>query len=178
MKKILLTFITVLLLGAGVWAGLTSLNQQSERSVTSTSQVAGESYETPKPPVASDVEAEVNKLRVEAGLTPLYSDNPVLDRAAEARASSMCATDDWSHKQAWPVLEQFYTWYEAGENLYYGHLQKNMAQNVARDWKNSPSHYKNIVKDYTEMGMGVYLCAEFQGKKNVAIIVNYFGVPR
>ena len=128
-------------------------------------------------PLATDVEANVNQLRLSKGL-PALNDSPVLDQAAQVRAEGMCANNNWSHNGDGDVLKQYYTFSAAGENLYYGALQDNQAANAVRDWSLSPGHLANMVKDYSEFGIAVKSCPGFQNNPTAVIITNYFGVPR
>lgn len=134
-------------------------------------------YVPPKPPKASDIEADLNAYRKQDGLAPL-ADSPTLDRAARARANNMCAENNWSHDGDWATLQQYYLYNSAGENLYYGGLQEDQAAKAVHDWVHSPEHLENIVGSYTEFGIAVKVCPGFQGTANAILITNYFGVPR
>lgn len=130
------------------------------------------------PPTADEVEASINKWRVENSLAAFNSEVPALDEAAQARAEGMCAENDWSHNRDWEVLDKYYAYSYAGENLYYGGLKENQPTDAVTTWVNSPTHLENLQKSYTEIGIGVKLCPNYQGSKNAVIITNYFGVPR
>lgn len=129
-------------------------------------------------PLATDIEAGINQYRTSQGLAPLNSNVPALDQAAQARAEQMCAESDWSHAKDWEILAPYYDYTYAGENLYYGFLQKDQATHAVQSWIASPSHQQNMVNDYTEMGVGVKSCPGFQGEPTAIIVTNYFGVPR
>ena len=130
------------------------------------------------PPTSSEVEAAINKWRVENSLAAFNSEVPALDEAAQARAEGMCAENDWSHNRDWEVLNKYYAYQWAGENLYYGSLMENQSANAITTWANSPTHLENMQKAYTQIGIGVKLCPTFQGRSNIVIVTNYFGVPR
>lgn len=130
------------------------------------------------PPTPEEVEAELNQFRMENDLPVLYTDNPVLDEAAQARAESMCAANDWSHDKAWEVLDQYYQYDFASENLHYDFLQKDQAANAIYGWEHSPGHLKTMLADHTEAAIGVKYCPGFQGMPTAVLIVNYFGNPR
>lgn len=130
------------------------------------------------PPTSNEVEAAINKWRVENSLAAFNSEVPALDQAAQARAEGMCAENDWSHNRDWEVLDKYYAYSYAGENLYYGGLKENQPHDAVTTWVNSPTHLENLQKSYTEIGIGVKLCPNYQGNHNVVIITNYFGVPR
>ena len=130
------------------------------------------------PPTSNEVEASINKWRVENNLAAFNSEVPALDAAAQFRAEQMCAENDWSHAKDWQVLDQYYTYSYAGENLYYGNLQQNQDDDAVKTWVASPSHLANLTADYSQIGIGVKACPGFQGNDNAVIITNYFGVPR
>lgn len=130
------------------------------------------------PPTSNQVEAALNKFRTEKGLAKFNTEVPALDKAAQARAEGMCKTNDWSHNLDWQVLDQYYSYTYAGENLYYGSLRKDQTADAITTWAHSPSHLENMVADYTQVGIGVKSCPGFQGDAQAVIITNYFGVPR
>ena len=130
------------------------------------------------PPTSSEVEAAINQWRVENSLAAFNSEVPALDEAAQARAEGMCAENDWSHNRDWEVLNKYYVYQWAGENLYYGSLMENQSADAITTWANSPTHLENMQKAYTQIGIGVKLCPTYQGRSNVVIVTNYFGVPR
>lgn len=130
------------------------------------------------PPTANEVEASINKWRVDNNLAAFNSEVPALDAAAQFRAEQMCAENDWSHNRDWEVLNKYYVYQWAGENLYYGSLMENQSADAITTWANSPTHLENMQKAYTQIGIGVKLCPTFQGRSNIVIVTNYFGVPR
>lgn len=130
------------------------------------------------PPTSDEVEAALNQWRVNNGLAMFNSEVPALDEAAQFRAEQMCAENDWSHTKDWDVLNQYYVYQWAGENLYYGSLMENQSADAITTWANSPTHLENMQKAYTQIGIGVKLCPTYQGRSNVVIVTNYFGVPR
>ena len=130
------------------------------------------------PPTSSEVEAAINKWRVENSLAAFNSEVPALDEAAQARAERMCTENDWTHNRDWEVLDQYYSYNIAGENLYLGSLRADQVDDAITSWANSPGHLANMVKDYTEVGIGVKYCPGYQNYPTAVIITNYFGVPR
>ena len=148
-------------------------NDPSRTGVTRTT-----SSQTIALPLATDIEAGINQYRISQGLTPLNSEVPALDEAAQVRAEQMCSDNDWSHTRDWDILAPYYSYAHAGENLYYGYLQENQATHAVRDWINSPAHQANMVRDFTEMGIAVKYCPGFQNERDAVIVTNYFGVPR
>lgn len=130
---------------------------------------------TYSPITIGEIEAEVNRVRVQtgAGEIPL---NRLLNESAQARAEELCAKNNWSHDGWTDSLT--YPHRIAGENLEYGNKYQT-AGFVVKAWVESPSHYSNMINpDFTEQGVGVKLCALYQGKTEAVIVVNHFGVPR
>lgn len=143
-----------------------------------TGVTAASSSQTIALPLATDIEAGINNYRISQGLGALNSDVPALDEAAAARAEQMCRDNDWSHNRDWEILAPHYNYAYAGENLYYGFLQKNQTAAAIQAWIASPTHQHNMVDNYNEMGVAVKACPGFQNEPTAVIVTNYFGVPR
>lgn len=99
-----------------------------------------------------------NQYRNEVGLKNLTLDNG-LCAAASVRALEMAYTENLSHTRpdgakCFVVLKDLNIEYNyAGENIGDGFV---MSENVCKAWKQSPSHYKNIVSTkYNKIGIGV-----------------------
>lgn len=148
-------------------------NDPSRTGVTRTT-----SSQTIALPLATDIEAGINNYRISQGVPALNSDVPALDHAAQVRAEQMCRDNDWSHNKDWEILAPEYSYAYAGENLYYGFLQKDQAAVAVQTWIASPTHQHNMVDNYNEMGVGVKACPGFQNEPTAVIVTNYFGVPR
>lgn len=187
-----LSIIVVVLVGAlGIWQVTAPCDQLQKwlpfgqaqnRCVEPAQQVETQKpvIVTPKQPKlveGGEIEARLNDYRVSQGLAPL-ADSTTLDLAAQERAEGMCRDNNWSHNGDWAVLEQYYDYSDAGENLYYGNLIENQARDAVDSWVASPGHLKNIVGKYTQFGIGVKFCPGFQGASNAVIVTNYFGVPK
>lgn len=129
-------------------------------------------------PLATDIEAGINRYRISQGVAPLNSEVPALDQAAQVRADQICAESDWSHTKDWAILAPYYAYAYAGENLYYGFLQEDQATVAVQAWIASPTHQHNMVDNYNEMGVAVKACPGFQNEPTAIIVTNYFGVPR
>lgn len=166
--------ILIVLLASWMAFALYLLTEQETHSVFSDAS----SSEIILPPTSNEVEAKLNEFREQKGLPPFNTEVPALDKAAQARADQMCAENDWSHAKGWQVLDQYYPYSYAGENLFYGSLQKNQVDSAITTWANSPSHLENMVADYAQVGIGVKYCPGFQDRDSAIIITNYFGVPR
>lgn len=132
----------------------------------------------PKLVTPEEVETALNEWRVNRGLPTFRTDNPMLDTAAQARAESMCAANDWSHDKAWAELDQYYEYSFASENLHYDFLQDNQAANAIYGWEHSPGHLTTMLADHKEASIGVKYCPGYQGMARAVLIVNYFGNPR
>lgn len=171
MKKILIFFGSAIIVGGLIGLLLPKNSEPTGTSDTSSTNVIAL-------PLATDIEAGINQYRVSQGLGALNSEVPALDQAAQARAEQMCAESDWSHNKDWEVLAPHYSYAYAGENLYYGFLQKDQANVAVQAWIASPTHQHNMVDNYNEMGVGVKSCPGFQGEPTAVIVTNYFGVPR
>lgn len=130
------------------------------------------------PPTSDQVETALNKFRTSKQLAAFNTDVPALDKAAQSRAEGMCKENDWSHTKDWTILDQYYSYNYAGENLYYGSLREDQVSDAIKTWAASPTHLENMVKGYTQVGIGVKSCPGFQGDASAVIITNYFGVPR
>lgn len=130
-------------------------------------------YVPPKLVSGSEIEAKLNEYRQSQGL-PALIDSPTLDLAAGERAEDMCRDNNWSHSGDWAVLGQYVDVQHAGENLYYGGLRSDQAQDAMTTWVHSPEHLENIVGNYIEFGIGVKQCPGFQGASDAVIVTNYF----
>ncbi len=116
-----------------------------------------------------------NQERTAQGLPALrYNDS--LARAAENKAHHMFTHDYWSHfgggKTPWDfILSSGYSYEVAGENLAKGFA---FSEGVVEGWKNSPTHYANIVRpEYDEIGFAVQN-GVLQGEETT-LVVQMFG---
>ncbi|MBQ4543673.1 MAG: hypothetical protein IJA19_05845 [Clostridia bacterium] len=99
----------------------------------------------------------VNEIRASAGVGPLTLDT-TLCKAASMRALEMDYRNQMSHtrpsgKDCFSVLD-FYgiSFGTCGENIAAG---QTSAASVVKGWKNSPSHYQNMINaSYTKLGVG------------------------
>lgn len=120
-----------------------------------------------------------NGERTAAALPPLAV-NPLLTRAAEAKAADMAARDYFSHldpvtgASPWRWLDEVgYAYVFAGENLAVNFTD---SPDIVRAWANSPSHYANLVAaGFNEIGVGVAR-GRYQGRESV-FVVQFFGRP-
>ena len=103
-----------------------------------------------------DVAELVNKARAEKGKNSLTYDEQ-LSKAAEVRAKEIQRYFDHVRPNGAPwytVLEEYNIFYMAcGENIAFG---ATSAEVVMQQWLDSPTHYRNIMGDFTHIGVGHY----------------------
>jgi len=120
--------------------------------------------------------AETNKIRKEKGVATL-SWNSKLANAAQDKARDMVDDNYFDHtspsgKKAWNfVLGENYEYKAAGENLA---IDFDSVKDATVAWKESPTHYSNIISPkYTDFGF-----AELNGVingKSTTVYVQIFG---
>ncbi|MFA5387390.1 MAG: CAP domain-containing protein [Candidatus Paceibacterota bacterium] len=117
-----------------------------------------------------------NQERKYFGLQDLKS-NPLLDQAAALKAQDMLNFDYFSHnsprgKTPWYWIKLAgYDYQKAGENLAIGFVD---GEEVVQAWKESPSHFANIINSgYEEMGIGI-ATGDYQGQE-ITVVVQMFG---
>jgi pyruvate/2-oxoglutarate dehydrogenase complex dihydrolipoamide acyltransferase (E2) component len=97
---------------------------------------------------AEDIYSLVNQARAAEGLPPLTR-NPGLDAAAAGWAKQMANMGDLQHNPN--VGDQIPSgWSSWGENIAQGH-QSGAAMHEG--WMNSPGHYRNIMGDFSDIGV-------------------------
>lgn len=126
----------------------------------------------------ANVIALANTDRSAVGVGKVVED-PLLDKAAQAKANDMAAKGYFSHVDpsgnapwVWFKKVGYYYW-SAGENLA---VNFNDATTLNNAWVNSPTHYANLINGvYTRMGIGIAQ-GTYQGKK-ATFIVQFFANP-
>lgn len=99
---------------------------------------------------------QTNKVRYDKGLKGLVRDSR-LDKVAQAWALQQWKNGKMSHNPNY--AQQIPSgWQRAGENVASGYTYTQ----VVDAWVASPSHYANLVRDYTSIGIGFY---EANGKR-------------
>ncbi|MCL1903969.1 MAG: CAP domain-containing protein [Oscillospiraceae bacterium] len=115
---------------------------------------------TPRPPyrdtTTDDVVKLTNKVREQKGKPALKSDNEALNSAAAKRAEELVQyyNHDRPDGRAWMTVFGDYNitgWGGIAENIASGYTSP---QDVVDGWINSPDHYKNIMGNYTHIGVG------------------------
>jgi uncharacterized protein YkwD len=95
-----------------------------------------------------------NEVRAEAGTTPLVR-NAALDKVASDWAYQQWKNGAMSHNPNYSTQIPA-GWSHAGENVASGYTYDSVVQ----AWVNSPEHYRNLVGDYTDLGVGYYQGAD------------------
>jgi uncharacterized protein YkwD len=122
-------------------------------------------------PIVTQLVDGHNKERTKAGLTPLKLE-PRLTEAAKAHAKDMADHEFMAHEgsdessPAERVTRTGYRYRSTGENVAKGYRG---VDEVIQVWMESPPHKKNVLGDYTEIGVAVaygkdekpYWCTEF-----------------
>ncbi|GHF14024.1 CAP domain-containing protein [Pseudolysinimonas yzui] len=93
---------------------------------------------------------DTNAVRAEVGLPPLVRDAG-LDSVAAAWSFQQWTTGVMSHNPSFSV-QIASGWLRAGENVAKGYTYTQ----VVPAWKASPTHYANMVNDYTSIGIGYF----------------------
>lgn len=95
-----------------------------------------------------------NEVRAEAGTTPLVR-NSALDQVAADWAYQQWKNRAMSHNPNYSTQIPA-GWAHAGENVASGYTYDAVVQ----AWVDSPEHYRNLVGDYTDLGVGYYQGAD------------------
>ncbi|MEO6117423.1 MAG: CAP domain-containing protein [Pseudolysinimonas sp.] len=95
-----------------------------------------------------------NEVRAQAGTTPLVR-NAALDKVASDWAYQQWKNGAMSHNPNYSTQIPA-GWTHAGENVASGYTYDTVVQ----AWVNSPEHYRNLVGDYTDLGVGYYQGAD------------------
>ncbi len=152
MKRLMRLYITVLLIVVGLFCN---------------NAHALESYNIPITVIrdydwANEALTATNEVRKEVNSKPLTMDSN-LQEAAMKRAAEIAVHFDHTR----PNGKLFYTAVStpsaSGENILYGYRTGNSG--VMYGWKESPGHYKNMIKeDYKSVGIGA-VAVEYSGSK-------------
>ena len=127
-----------------IWANYVTLTEQETLPSAIGTQVA-----TTTDPML----AKINGIRKEAGLSELVEDNR-LSASAESKAVDLATRGYWSHDtpEGTSFSDLIYKYSPnanaVGENLSRCHSDPVTA------WVNSPSHYENMLGDWTYWGVG------------------------
>ncbi|MBP9801972.1 hypothetical protein KBC40_00080 [Patescibacteria group bacterium] len=111
---------------------------------------------------------------------PVLTENQTLNLAAYGKAEDMLLQQYFAHigpdgKRVSSWLKDLgYDYYMAGENLAMGFAS---AEEVVEAWKNSPTHYANLVDpSFTEIGVSM-LSGEYNGM-DTSLVAQMFAYPK
>lgn len=117
----------------------------------------------------------INQIRQAEGLSPLQISSR-LNTSAQLKANHMRDGDYWSHDapdgtEPWHFFGRAgYDYKLAGENL--ARCYTSVADTVA-GWYDSPTHRKNMLGDFSELGLGKYVT-----DGGCTIVVSHLGSSR
>ncbi len=135
-------------------------------------------------PVAQQEEAMLcmtNFARARAGLTEL-APAVELDQSSDAKADDLLRCDEFSHSACG---RDFTYWiraagyigegcWHAGENLAWGSGEYGSVRAIFRAWMASPTHRRNILGDYDQVGIGL-LAGNLEGRADARVWASHFG---
>ncbi|HWP33395.1 MAG TPA: CAP domain-containing protein [Solirubrobacterales bacterium] len=119
--------------------------------------------------------------RQRAGLAPL-ADSPQLDSSSQAKTADLLACDSFSHEAcgrafSYWIHEAGYTsascWH-IGENLAWGTGTAGTVRSIFRAWMRSPDHRRNVLGEYTELGVDVGT-GELEAQAGARVWTAHFG---
>jgi uncharacterized protein YkwD len=119
--------------------------------------------------------------RQRTGLGPL-ADSPELDFSAGAKAGDLLGCDSFSHEACGRAFTYWigqagYTsgscWH-VGENLAWGNGEYGTVRSIFRAWMRSPDHRRNILGEYTQLGLGLET-GELEGQAGARVWTAHFG---
>jgi len=143
---------------------------------------------SPQESLAAGVEAQeeamrcmTNFARVRAGLSPL-SDSTQLDLSAQEKTADLLGCDSFSHEACG---REFTYWmrqagymsascWHVGENLAWGSGDYGTVRLIFRAWMESPEHRRNILGEYTELGVDL-ASGELEGLSGARVWTEHFG---
>lgn len=159
LRKVSLTFFTIVLLVVNSFGGLIGIPEAMASSIT-----------------PENIIHLTNQQRTAAGLNALNT-NAALTTAAQAKANNMFQEQYWDHfgpngESPWMFISQAgYKYVYAGENLAKGF---KTAEGVHEAWMASPTHKENIMSgNYKDIGVAV-VEGTLLGKRTI-LVVQMFG---
>jgi len=122
-----------------------------------------------------------NFARAGAGLGPLGAAEPLASSARE-KATDVVRCDSFSH---FACGRDFTYWmrasgyigdqcWRAGENLAWGSGEYGSVRSIFRAWMSSPTHRRNILGDYDEVGIGL-MAGPVEGHDAARVWAAHFG---
>jgi uncharacterized protein YkwD len=161
---------------------------QAERTATASSLIAPAAACPAQSGLSSPAEAQEEAMlcmtefaRASAGLGDL-ADAEELDRSAQGKAEDVLRCDSFSH---FACGREFTYWiresgyigdqcWHAGENLAWGTGEYGSVRAIFRAWMNSPTHRKNILGDYSQVGISLET-GELEGHAGAHVWAAHFG---
>jgi uncharacterized protein YkwD len=122
-----------------------------------------------------------NFARANAGLGSL-ADSDQLDLSARQKSDDILRCDSFSHfacdrEFSYWIRQSGYTgeqcWH-AGENLAWGVGEQGSVRAIFQAWMSSPTHRRNILGDYLEIGIDVAR-GDLEGRLNALVWTSHFG---
>jgi len=145
--------VAIAIAAVAVVGGIAASMSVAESSLAATTTAAASST----PTIAQQTQRvfdDTNEVRAEAGTTPLVR-NSSLDKVAMDWAKQQSDNGAMSHNPNYSTQIPS-GWSHAGENVAAGYTYTQ----VVPAWKASAEHYKNLVGDYTDLGIGEYTGAD------------------
>lgn len=162
--------VSTIITDGGGWGAETAHAATQTKAETNKSKALAIAYAQIQTQNASRVVALINKERMAVGLKPLIV-HTNLTKMAKTKAIDMYNNRYFSHTSPkygspFEMMDSFGITYKyAGENLGKG---QRSAEEVVKDWMNSPDHQENILNpDFKLIGVGYYnghWVQEFIGK--------------
>ncbi|HEY4226200.1 MAG TPA: CAP domain-containing protein [Pseudolysinimonas sp.] len=143
-RQIIVAVAAVALVGGAAAALSGAQSSLAVTSSTTSSTAVTDAQKTQR------VFADTNEVRAEAGTTPLVR-NAALDKVASDWAYQQWKNGAMSHNPNYSTQIPA-GWSHAGENVAAGYDDTQ----VTPAWTASAEHYKNLVGDYTDIGIGFY----------------------
>lgn len=162
--------------------------ERTERTAATSSLIAGTAACPDQSALTSSPETQrqamlcmTNFARANAGLGPL-AEAGELDRSAASKAGDVLQCDSFSH---FACDREFTYWireagyigegcWHAGENLAWGSGEYGSVRAIFQAWMNSPTHRKNILGDYDQVGIAL-LAGDLEGHRGARVWVSHFG---
>ncbi len=122
-----------------------------------------------------------NFARASAGLSELAA-VAELDQSAAGKAEDVLRCNEFSH---FACGREFTYWiratgyigggcWHAGENLAWGTGEYGSARAIFRAWMSSPAHRRNILGDYSQVGIGL-VAGNLEGNSGAHVWTSHFG---
>ena len=137
---------------------LVAPEERAEAPQADGSQPAASAVELPPDPAGATIE-KINATRAEAGKPPLER-HPGIDEVAQRWSEHMAARDEQYHNPEFTtqIAAVFDGLRSSAENV--AHNRPGDLERIHQSFVDSPGHYRNMVGDFTHVGVGVALTAD------------------